>query len=493
MKSRTQFQLVPILLFALGASCACAFATTEQVSSPSAPTDVLPISDLAPDPTFGSNGITTIDFNSVDVRHDIGLRVYPYSDGGYWIAGEHSGTGHGIDMAIAKTNADGSLDLSYNVTGKNTIPSTFSHLVDVIAGPPDRFYFVGTHVAAGFSDTDVEVDCIHIDGTVCEGFGTSGVAQVHFDLGSPGHRDDTPTRILWAGGWMYVLGSTDSGTGGSNLAAFVYKFSSVDGEPDPVFGNVPGHAGLFLHNADLVAGGADIAFDAVVYATTPLSTRVVLVGESQQAGTDVDGFVLSIDGTTGVPDGFIDDGVFVDLGPNPVDTLRRIIRRHDGGFVVAGYCEDDSGATPGTQLLMAAYGTDGLRDQAFGLPGGLGQLHLRIADLRNEPFALIEREDNRDLVVGLTMAESIADQHRFEGVLQLGSSGNMEHAFARVDLPGTPKWTEGRDLTLAPDYKVVTVGFRQWSMSSNDHDMVIARFNRNDSIFANDFEGWAVD
>ncbi|MEO5559797.1 MAG: hypothetical protein ABIO49_08225 [Dokdonella sp.] len=184
-------------------------------------------------------------------------------------------------------------------------------------------------------------------------------------------------------------------------------------------------------------------------------------------------------------------GVYIDRGP--VDTLRRIIRRHDGGFVVAGNCEDDSGSTPGTQLLMAAYGTDGLRDQAFGLPGGLGQLHLRMADLRNEPFALIERQDNRDLVVGLTMAESIADQHPFQGVLQLGSSGNMEHAFARVDLPGTPKWTEGRDLTLAPDYKVVTVGFRQWLMSSNDYDMVIARFNRNDTIFANDFEGWAVD
>lgn len=44
-----------------------------------------------------------------------------------------------------------------------------------------------------------------------------------------------------------------------------------------------------------------------------------------------------------------------------------------------------------------------------------------------------------------------------------------------------------------PDYKVVSAGFRQWSMSSNDDDIVIARFNRNDRIFAKDFVGWIVD
>ncbi|MEO5559796.1 MAG: hypothetical protein ABIO49_08220 [Dokdonella sp.] len=46
------------------------------MSSPWAPTDVLSVSDLSPDPAFGVDGIATIDFNSVDVRHDIGLRVY---------------------------------------------------------------------------------------------------------------------------------------------------------------------------------------------------------------------------------------------------------------------------------------------------------------------------------------------------------------------------------------------------------------------------------
>jgi hypothetical protein len=438
--------------------------------------------DLAVDATFGGIGYVIADFNDNNGKKDVALRVFPASDGGYWIAGYHALLG--IDeagyLAVAKLNANGSFDTSYNGTGKRTFAATFTAVADVAIGPGDRLYFVGSHIASGASDTDIEIDCIDAAGNPCAGFlnaGTEGVVRKALDLGDASHLDDVPTRIICSAGNLYVVGTADTGVGTSNYAAFALKLGAASGAFDAGFGNMPGHAGLFVRNFDYALNGRDVANDILAYSTPASGVRLIMVGQVQRfTAPDVDGF--------------INESVYADLGDSRQDGLARVIRRHNGGFVVAGQALDDTAEYTHTQLLMAAYRTDGMRDTAFGLAGDNGRVLLMVNSYQNAPFGLAERADTRDLIVGLNCAaDTFGDGHALQEVFQFGASGIPLHAGALLDLPGTPMDTHGMDLALIGN-QVLTAGVRVWSgFPAVDRDMAVARYVATDTIFADRFGG----
>ncbi len=458
------------------------------------PQGSIAISDLLADATFVGSGSRTVDFNEASAKYDIGLRVFRANDGGYWIAGLHSAGGSSaIELAIAKLTSSGSLDTSYNTTGKKTFTTDLTTLRDVAIGVTDTLYFVGTRVAAGFSDTDLEIRCIDSSGAYCSGFGTGGIKNFALDLGDANHHNDIPTRIVWYASSLYIVGETDTGAGASNSAAFAVKLASTSGLPDSGFGNAPGHAGVFVHNIDHVANGRDVAFDVLAYSPAPFATRLVLVGQTARGnGNDIDGFVLSVDGVTGATDGFIDESVYADLGTGKQDALLRVMRRHNGGFVVAGTAQDDSASPTQYQLLMAAYKPNGSVDSGFG-DNGDGTLHKLVLSGYNVPYGLAERDGNRDLVVGLNLKDDLfGDGHQIEGVIQFGRNGNTSHAVATLDFAGTPRLSLGTDLIMDGN-AVVTAGTRVWSQTVSDTDMTIARFIANDGLFADAFGGHTSD
>jgi hypothetical protein len=454
-------------------------------------------SDLLADPSFyNGSGSRTVDFNNGGAGVDIAIRVFPASGGGYWLAGLHTVPGSGAyEFAIARLHADGSLDSSYNTTGTKSIPTTMNGISDVAKGPGDALYFIGTNIAPGFTDTDVQVECIDADGNRCAGFGVGGIKTAAFDLGDPTHHNDEPYRIAYFGSSLYIVGEADTGSGANaNYAVFAFKIASASGTRDPVFGNSPGRQGLFVHNIDHVANGRDVAFDVLVYAPQAFQPRLVMVGQTQRLGTDIDGFVFSVDGVSGAGngDGFIDETVLADLGNNHQDSLLRVIQRRNGGFVVAGTAQDDSVSPTQQQLLMAAFRPDGSRDHGFGDLGD-GTLHKLVLSGYNIPYGLAERAGNRDLVVGVNMTDDLfGDGHPIQGVMQFGASGNMLHALATLDYSGTPRNTQGIDLGMEGD-TVLTAGYRIWAGAPTDSDMTIARYIANDSIFADRFGGHDSD
>ncbi|MEO6688800.1 MAG: hypothetical protein ABIS07_18035 [Dokdonella sp.] len=491
--------LLTASLMALGSTCARAMlpGRSSAIHAPHAPLGLLPISDLLPDPAFMGSGYTTVDFNDAFGKKDVALRVFPSLDGGYWLAGYNAELNIDIagDMAIAKLNADGSLNNTYFGTGKLRIPSSFFELMDVAMGANQRLYFAGSTILPTASDEDVLINCIDSAGNPCSDF-TSGTAPgrvlAAFDLGDAGHRDDVATRIIYHDGQLYVIGRTDTGIGASNFAMFVLKLDATTGQRDAAFGNVAGAPGLAIRNFDFATNGFDVAND-LVYARGAPDDHLVIVGQiARAAAPDKDGIVYSIDADTGLEDGLILDSVYYDLGTTKEDALTRIIQRHDGGFVVAGYSLDVESTYAGAGVMMAAYRPDGSRDLRFGLPGDNGSdLILFSAFTSQLPFGLAERAGTRDLILGSNAFNMVTDSIHVQNVAQLGASGIPLHAYSTLDLAGagsTPHDTSGSDLILLGD-QVLTAGDRRWTILPADRDMTVARYIANDSIFADQFGG----
>lgn len=462
-------------------------------------------SDLTPDTTFYNTGSRTVDFNSGPGKFDVGLRVFPSGDGGYWLTGYQADSSGNRKLAIARIKADGTYDSTYNGSGRRLIASTMLEVVDVAKGPGDAFYFVGTQRTGSNTDLDIQLACIGSDGVPCDGFGSGGIREIWLDLGADGaNRNDRPNRVVWFGAQLYVVGEadTDAGVGtAKNPAVFAIHLNPITGARDMEFGNTPAHPGVFLYNPDLTPNGRDAAFDVLAYSPSPFAYRLVIVGQKQRApGGDVDGFVFSVDGVTGQADGFIDDSVYGDLGTSKQDALTRVARRHDGGFVVAGTAYDDSASpSPQYQLLLAAYEADGSLDNGFG-GNNTNMRHQLVLSGTNIPYGIAERAGTRDLVVGLDIkADLFGDGHPMQAVVQFGSNGTPPHALAILDFPAdsdAQKLSLGYDLIMDGD-EVVTAGYRRWLQAdppvAGDLDMTIARFVAKDTIFADRFGGPASD
>jgi hypothetical protein len=465
----------------------------------------VPIGDLLADGSFyNANGWRIADFNggSATIRNDVALRVFPSSDGGYWLAGYHTGSAHGLDIAIAKIRADGEMDTSYNATGRHTIPTTMRQITDVAKGASDTLYFVGTQFTGTHTDTDLQIACVDNTGTLCSGFGTNGIKEQWLDLGADeAHHGDFPQRITWYVGQLYVAGEANTGSvSANNWAAFAINLSPTTGALNTTFGNDPNHVGVFVYNPDYTPNGRDVAFDVYAYSPSPFAYRLILAGQTARAAgnADTDGFVLSVNGLTGQADGFIDDVLLSDLGTSKQDAALRIGRRHNGGFVVAGASRDDSTSPEHIELLLGSYRPDGSNDNGFSNGGNMK--HLLVASGYNFPFGIAERVDTRDLVIGLNIKDDLfGDSHPLQAVVQYSTNANTQHALAILDFPagsGQTKSSTGNDLLLSGK-QVVAAGTRRYELGSpadtSDWDMTIARYTANDTIFADQLGGPTSD
>lgn len=459
------------------------------------------INDLLHDPAFGEGGSSAYAFDDADGAYDSALRVFPASGGGYWMTGWHGGATTANFLAIARLKADGSYDTSWGDSGSKTIATTMKSVLDVAKGPGDVFYFAGTRTIGSATDLDIEIDCVDSDAAPCSGFGSSGVQSIALDLGADSqNRDDIPRRIVWFGSQLYVVGDTDTGAGGTkNKAGFAIHLNPTTGARDMAFGNVPAHAGVFVYNPDHVQNGRDVVNGVLAYSPSPFAYRLILVGERQEAPGDgnTDGFVLSVDGVTGRPDGFIDDYVYADLGAKKQDRLTHVLMRRNGGFVVAGVAVNDGESPVQYELLMAAYKANGALDYDFGTV--FNMQHALVVSGTNIPYGLAERADTRDLVVGIDIKDDFGgDGHPMQAVVQFGRHGIFPlHALSVLDFTAfsaADRSSSGKGLFLDDANRVVTAGTRCWKQEQagpirfcSDLDMTGARFVANDTIFASHF------
>jgi uncharacterized delta-60 repeat protein len=198
------------------------------------------------DASFGTGGKVTTDFASTK---DIAYSVTLQADGKIVAAGFSNDTFSTGDFAVARYNADGSLDASFGVGGKVTT-NLGSHSLE--SAESVRIQPDGKLVVAGYSyvgpgaKSDFVLLRYNSDGSLDSSFGTDG--KVVTDLGP--QIEEADSLVIQPDGKILVVGTmgTTGANPGSDLALVRYN---SDGSLDTSFGagTALSGPGFFSENA----------------------------------------------------------------------------------------------------------------------------------------------------------------------------------------------------------------------------------------------------
>ncbi len=469
-----------------------------------------PPSDLSTDASFGpgGSGWNRLSLDNGDKKMDVALRVFPAAGDKYWLVGYNRkqpvlfDTPDLVNLVIARVSADGSFDDSWANLGVFMQASMLNELTDVVS-LGNKFYFVGNRISLS-TDWDVAIQCIDTQTLAfCPGFGNGTIAYLPVDLGdSTARRNDFSQRASGCGlDAICVVGTADAGSGSSgDFAAFVMKVNAANGMRDTAFAPSSPKPGVFVRNLNYMANGYDIAYDLVVRwagSPIPLPSKILVVGTTQNSANDTDGFLFAVDAADGAPDPAFTRLIYFDLGDtNMQDKATRIMMRANGKYLVAGTARDDASDD---KLFLAQFTAAGQWDSSFGDGGTRVGTNLYGND--SVPYALAERQGtgaNRDIVIGLDSTYTVDDDgHVRNEVIQVdGNGGLIVHASNSVDpdaATGQMQQSNGHDLFIDGQQRVVVAGTTRWSETNKDWDMTMARFTADDSIFADQFGGNSSD
>jgi uncharacterized delta-60 repeat protein len=151
------------------------------------------------DPTFGSNGLVTTDFNSI-YDHASAIAVQKY--GKLVIAG----SSYTDNIILARYNDNGSLDQYFGENGKVIANRTGSRdSASTIALQADGKTLVGGSSYTSTSQWDFILTRFKSDGNLDQSFGTAGVAVTDF-----GGVDHAYSMVLQINGFILLGGVTDA-------------------------------------------------------------------------------------------------------------------------------------------------------------------------------------------------------------------------------------------------------------------------------------------
>ncbi len=138
--------------------------TAEMISTRMTPAGVL-------DPTYGNGGIVTVDINGSSCAN--ALVIQP--DGKIVLAGAGNGNG-ALDFAAVRLLPNGALDTSFGTGGVTTVPIGSYAIANGIVLQPDGKLALGG--AATVSQNEAAIARLNADGTLDTSFGGGGTATV---------------------------------------------------------------------------------------------------------------------------------------------------------------------------------------------------------------------------------------------------------------------------------------------------------------------------
>jgi uncharacterized delta-60 repeat protein len=325
-------------------------------------------SDGSLDASFDSDGKQTIDFGSTDDQCLGGIALQ--ADGKIVLAGHSAqGSATGIDFAVTRLNSNGSLDVSFDGDGKQTID--FGGNEGVFAGvalQADGKIVIASNSTIGFSGStgnDFAVVRLNVNGSLDETFGSGGKKTFDFDSSVPldyTALDYASGIAIQPDGKIVIVGYTERYVISEEQTIdsdFAMARLNVDGSLDSTFHGDGKQTIDFGLNA--VAHGIALQPDG----------KIVLAGfGGRNFGlARVDGYELSIVGTQGVDTFTISAGTLpgtlkVNVNGAVTDNVSA-----SGEVFVAGLGGDDTflvtTALPGG-LILAGQGGSDTYDITFG-------------------------------------------------------------------------------------------------------------------------------
>jgi uncharacterized delta-60 repeat protein len=309
-------------------------------------------SDGTLDSTFGNGGTVATSFPGWPEAYAGGVAVQP--DGEIVVAGytaSGSGEARHYQMALARYNADGSLDESFGTSGLVTtpFPGYSSAIANALALQPD-----GRIVVAGKASTPPQVPSDRIavarynpDGSLDRSFGSGGTLVTEL----PRSNSYAYSAVVQSDGRIVIGGFIlFFGESGYRFALARY---GADGTPDGSFGT-----------DGLVTTAFPGFSSAAAYAVTlQADGRAIAVGTANVNSQD--SFALARYDTDGSLDpSFGTQGLVTTSLPGTSDDAYTAILQPDGRIIVAG-----ASFANGSQFALARYASDGNLDSSFGADG----------------------------------------------------------------------------------------------------------------------------
>jgi uncharacterized delta-60 repeat protein len=294
--------------------------------------------DGSVDPTFGTNGYITTDLGGDD--HVYAMTVT--SLGKIILAGTSSG-----QFAIARYNSNGTLDATFNTTGKRLVTIGTNAVINAVVESGGVITVGGTSQQG--SNFDFSLARFANGGTLDATFGTGGIVTTSIN----GTSDDGINSVaLQTDGKLVAAGNTTSG----GVTRFALVRYTTIGTPDAGFG-VNGVVTTSI-------GISDDAANAVAIQST--TGKIVAAGSSFN-GVDYDFAIVrytstgTAELTSTTPIGSLDD-VAYDVAIQP-----------DGKILLAGSSETGTNpANAPNDFAIIRLKTDGTPDVTFGDNPGTG-------------------------------------------------------------------------------------------------------------------------
>ena len=291
------------------------------------------------DASFGGDGIVATDFGGSDGATGIAIQA----DGGIVVAGVS-----GASVAIARYDADGTLDPTFDGDGRLTMNfGSGGGGANALALQDDRIVVVGSLSDAG-NNRAFAVARLDPDGALDTSFGLAGTGIVTKDFGAG---DDAAAAVaIQADGSIVVAGNVIAGT--SNRCFGVERFTP-DGVPTFFGVGSPNGATGTCVNGSFV-NARDVAVQA--------DGKVVVIGDIGLITGTAQSFARmkivrydsngALDTTTE-----IGGGTDIDAGGVAIQA--------DGKIVAVGFVAQQSGP-PNTNFVLARLSSDGSFDSTFG-------------------------------------------------------------------------------------------------------------------------------
>jgi uncharacterized delta-60 repeat protein len=420
------------------------------------------------DTSFGVGGKVTTDVGS---GNDGTYSVIQQADDKLVAAGySHSSFGN-AEFALVRYNTDGTLDTSFNATGKVT--SAFGSGIDraysVIQQSDGKLVMAG--VSHNGSNNDFALVRYNSDGSLDTAFSDDGQLSTALGLGA----DMATSVIQQADGKLVVAGDSKNGI----YPTFALVRYNSDGSLDRAF------SGDGKLTTAIGAEGAGVS--SVIQQA---DGKLVAAGFSS-AGSRSD-FALARYSTNGALDTtFNTTGkvttVFYDS--RGLDNARSVIQQLDGRLVVGGYSSNGSQS----DFALARYNTDGTLDTAF---NGSGRITTAIGSMSDGASSVIQQVDGHLIAAGFSTNGINGSQSDF-ALARYNTDGTLDTAFNGSGKITTeifdgstemsPSTEMARSVIQQMDGKLVAAGYYHGNFPDNFFALV--RYNKNgmlDTTFNSD-------
>jgi uncharacterized delta-60 repeat protein len=404
-------------------------------------------------PTFTpAIGVLDTSFNSpngsiiqpIGSSHNDGYSLAIQPDGKILLGGSCQGVSN-YDFCIARFNSDGTLDTSFNSSGKVIQPiGSSDDGGQSLAIQPDGKILLGGHCSNG-SNYDFCIARFNSNGTLDTSFNSSG--KVILSIGSS---DDYGRSLAIQPDGKILLGGHC--LNGIYWDFCIARFNS-DGTLDTSF-NSSGKVILSIGSSHEYGRSLAIQPDGKI-----------LLGGYCCNGSNYDFFIARFNSDGTLDTSFNSSGKVIQSIGSFHDYGRSLAIQPDGKILLGGHCDSGSGL----DFCIARFNSNGTLDTFFGSSGKVIQ-PIGSSDDKGQSLAI--QPDGKILFGGYCLNGSNYDFC----IARFNSNGTLDTSFGssgKVIQPIGSSDDYGYSLAIQPDGKILLGGYCQGVIY---HDLCIARF-----------------